>query len=73
MASAAPARNAASSLSVTGASMRAQPGMARAEAADQADIPDGMSVPDELARREQRLAQLAEARAKIEARAKECF
>jgi transposase len=45
--------------------------MARAEAADQADAPDGMSIPDELARREQRLAKLAEARAKIEARAKE--
>jgi hypothetical protein len=32
-----------------------------------------MSVPDELARREARLAKLAEARAKIEARAKERF
>src|SRR6202162_6242937 len=38
--------------------------MARAEAADQADIPDGMSIPEELARREERLAKLAEARAK---------
>jgi len=47
--------------------------MAKAEAADQADLPDGMSVPDELARREARLAKLAEARAKIEARAKERF
>ena len=47
--------------------------MAKAEAADQADIPDGMSIPDELARREERLAKLAEARAKIEARAKERF
>src|ERR1700756_4284195 len=45
--------------------------MAKAEAADQADLPDGMSVPDELARREARLEQLAVARAKIEARAKE--
>ena len=45
--------------------------MARAEAADQADLPDGMSIPEELARREQRLAKLAEARAKIEARARE--
>jgi hypothetical protein len=43
------------------------------EAADQADVPDGMSIPDELARREARLAKLAEARAKIEARAKERF
>src|SRR5450756_2887357 len=47
--------------------------MARAEAADQADVADGMSIPDELARREERLAKLAEARAKIEARAKERF
>ena len=45
--------------------------MARAEAADTADIPDGMSIPDELARREERLGKLAEARAKIEARARE--
>jgi transposase len=47
--------------------------MAKAEAADQADLPDGMSIPDELARREARLQKLAEARAKIEARAKERF
>lgn len=47
--------------------------MAKAEAADQADVPDGMSVPEELARREERLAKIAEARAKIEARAKERF
>ena len=47
--------------------------MARAEAADQADIPDGMSVPDELSRREARLRKLAEARAKIAARARERF
>jgi len=47
--------------------------MARAEAADQAEVADGMSIPDELARREERLAKLAEARAKIEARAKERF
>ena len=45
--------------------------LARAEAADQADLPDGMSIPDELARREKRLGKIAEARAKIEARAKE--
>ena len=37
--------------------------MARAEAADQADLPDGISIPDELARREQRLAEIARARA----------
>jgi transposase len=47
--------------------------LARAEAADQADVPDGMSIPDELARREERLAKLAVARAKIEARAKERY
>ena len=47
--------------------------MARAEAADAAAEADGMSIPDELARREDRLAKLAEARAKIEARAKERF
>jgi hypothetical protein len=32
-----------------------------------------MSIPEELARREERLAKLAEARAKLEARAKERF
>jgi transposase len=47
--------------------------LARAEAADKADVPDGMSIPEELARREERLAKLAEARAKIEARAKERY
>jgi transposase len=47
--------------------------LARAEAADRADVPDGMSIPAELARREKRLARLAEARAKIEARAKERY
>jgi transposase len=45
--------------------------LAKAEAADQMDIPDGMSIPEELARREDRLEKLAVARAKIEARAKE--
>jgi transposase len=47
--------------------------LARAEAADQADVVDGLSIPQELARREERLAKLAEARAKLEARAKERF
>src|ERR1700747_731899 len=47
--------------------------LARAEAADQADVSGGMSIPEELARREERLAKLAEARAKLEARAKERF
>lgn len=45
--------------------------MAKAEAADQADLPDGFSIPQELARRDERLRKLAEARARIEARAKE--
>ena len=42
-----------------------------AERADEADIPDGMSIPEELERRELRLAAIAEAKAKIEARAEE--
>lgn len=37
--------------------------MARAEAADQTGAPDGMSVPEELARREARLAAIAAAKA----------
>jgi Holliday junction resolvasome RuvABC endonuclease subunit len=41
--------------------------LARAEAADKADVADGMSIPEELTRREKRLAKLAEARPKIEA------
>jgi transposase len=45
--------------------------MAKADAADQDDVPDGLSIPDELARREQRLVEIAKARATIEARAKE--
>jgi transposase len=47
--------------------------LAKAEATDQADFPDGMSLPEELARREKRLETLAVARATIEARAKERF
>jgi hypothetical protein len=47
--------------------------LAKAEAADRSDLPDGLSIPDELARREERLAKLAEARAMIEARARERF
>ncbi len=45
--------------------------LAKAEAADLADVPDGMSIPEELERREERLKKLAEARTKIEARASE--
>jgi transposase len=41
-----------------------------AEAANARDLPEGLSLPEELARREQRLAAIAEARQKIEARAK---
>ena len=47
--------------------------MRLAEAADQAEIPDGMSVPEELARREERLAAIAQAKAAIEARAAERY
>ncbi len=46
--------------------------LAKAEAADQADAP-GDITSEELARRKARLAKLADARAKIEARAKERF
>jgi transposase len=45
--------------------------LAKAEAADRADLPDGLSIPEELARREERLAEIARARAVIEARARE--
>ena len=40
-----------------------------AEQADGVNTPDGMSIPEELERRESRLAAIAEAKAKIEARA----
>ncbi len=46
---------------------------AMAEAADRTDAPDGMSIPEELARREKRLAEITRARATIEARAKERY
>ena len=45
--------------------------IAKAEAADQADVPDGMSIPEELGRREARLVSIARAKSTIEARAKE--
>lgn len=45
--------------------------MRLAEEADQAAIPDGMSIPQELQRREERLAAIAQAKAAIEARAAE--
>jgi transposase len=47
--------------------------LARAEAAEQSNFPDGISIPEELARREDRLDKLAAARATIEARARERF
>ena len=45
--------------------------LARAEAADQEPLPKGMSVPSELARREERLAAIRQAKTQIEARAAE--
>lgn len=47
--------------------------MELAEAADNEKIPDGMNLPDEIARREDRIKAIAGAKAKIEARAKERF
>jgi transposase len=43
----------------------------RAESADKADIPDGMNIPEELQRREQRLSGIAAAKIEIERRAAE--
>src|SRR5512137_2791895 len=43
----------------------------KAEAADSVDIPDGMSLPEELDRREKRLAVIAAAKVEIEKRAAE--
>lgn len=43
--------------------------LALAEQADQANVPDGVSLPAEIQRREERLKAMAEAKAKIEARA----
>lgn len=47
--------------------------LALAEQADRADVPDGVSLPAEIKRREDRLNAMAAAKAKIEARAKERF
>jgi transposase len=44
---------------------------ALSERADQADLPDGLVLDDEIAFRQQRLARLAEAKTVLEARAKE--
>jgi len=46
---------------------------ARAEASDRDPIPDGMDIPAEIARREDRLAALSAAKAAIEARAQERY
>jgi transposase len=43
----------------------------KAEAADHADVPDGMSIPEELKRREDRHSAIAAAKAEIERRAAE--
>jgi len=47
--------------------------MELAEAADNEKIPDGMNLPDAIARREDRIKAIAEAKTKIEGRAKERF
>lgn len=44
--------------------------LALAEAADQSTVPDGVSLPEEIKRREDRLAAIARAKAVIEERAK---
>ena len=43
----------------------------KAEAADRADLPDGLSIPEELQRREDRLSAIRNAKAEIERRAAE--
>jgi transposase len=45
--------------------------LARAEAADQQPLPEGLSIPEELKRREARLSAIRQAKAQIEARAAE--
>ena len=47
--------------------------LALAEAADQSTVPDGVKLPDEIKRREDRLAAIAAAKAKIQARAQDRF
>ncbi len=47
--------------------------LALAEQADQADIPDGVNLPNEIKRREDRLKAMEEAKAKIEARAQQRY
>ncbi|MBW1803387.1 MAG: IS1182 family transposase [Deltaproteobacteria bacterium] len=45
----------------------------KAKKADEEDLPDGMNIPDELARRESRLEAIASAKAQIEQRSAERF
>lgn len=45
--------------------------LARADAADQEPLPEGLSIPAELSRREERLSAIRQAKAQIEARAAE--
>jgi transposase len=47
--------------------------LALAEQADQADVPDGVSLPEEIKRREDRLKVMAEAKRKIAARSEERY
>jgi len=45
----------------------------QAEKSDKEDLPDGMSIPDELARREKRLETIAKAKTEIQLRASERY
>lgn len=47
--------------------------LALAEQADRADVPDGVSLPEEIRRREDRLAAMQDAKRKIAARAEERY
>ncbi len=47
--------------------------LARAEAADTEPLPEGLKIPEELARRDSRLAAIRDAKAELEARAAERF
>jgi transposase len=47
--------------------------LAQAEKADQAALPDAIGLPEEIKRRQDRLAAMEQAKAKIEARARERF
>ncbi len=49
--------------------LEVQPLLAQAEAADATPLDDGRTIPEEIVRRQERQAQLAQARAAIEARA----